>query len=276
MKLNLTRPLVFFDIETTGINIVTDRIVEICILKISPNDVNEIKIYRINPTIPIPQHAIDIHGIKDEEVKDCPKFSDVAKEIAQFIGNADLAGYNSLKFDIPILIEEFTRADMSFSVQGRKLIDVKNIFHKMEQRTLSAAYKFYCSQELSNAHSAEADTTATYEVLKAQIERYEKTPHEDKNGKIFYPIKNDLQALHDFSMMHNNVDLVGHIIYNDQNVEIFNFGKYKNEPVEKIFQKEPQYYDWMMKADFPASTKQIITAIKLRGFNKGCANIEKN
>ena len=276
MKLNLTRPLVCFDIETTGINIVTDRIVEICILKILPNEIKETKTYRINPTIPIPQYAIDIHGITNDDVKDCPKFSELAKDIAHFIGNADLAGYNSLKFDIPILIEEFARVDVAFSIQGRKLIDVKNIFHKMEQRTLSAAYKFYCMKELTNAHSAEADTVATYEVLKAQIERYENTSFEDKSGNVTYPIKNDLQALHDFSLMHKNVDLVGHIIFNDENVEIFNFGKYKSEPVEKIFLKEPQYYDWMMKADFPASTKQVITAIKLRGFNKGSANIEKN
>ncbi len=276
MKLNLTRPLIFFDIETTGINIVTDRIVEICILKVLPDESSDSKTYRINPTIPIPQYATAIHGITNEDIKDSPKFNDVAKEILAFIGNADLAGYNSLKFDIPILIEEFARAGVMFSIQGRKLIDVKNIFHKMEQRTLTAAYKFYCGKELSDAHSAEADTKATFEVLKAQIDRYADITLLDKNNKEYFPIRNDLQSLHDFSTMHNNVDLVGHIIFNDDHVEIFNFGKYKGESVEKIFQKEPQYFDWMMKADFPASTKQVITAIKLRGFNKGSANIEKN
>jgi len=276
MKLNLTRPLVFFDIETTGVNIVTDRIVEICTLKVHPDETTETKIYRVNPTITIPASAIDIHGITNEEVKDCPLFADVAKDILNFIGNSDLAGYNSLKFDIPILIEEFSRAGVMFSIQGRKLIDVKNIFHKMEQRTLTAAFKFYCNKELEGAHGAEADTIATFEVLKAQLDRYEKTPYTDKNNQVIYPVKNDLQALHDFSTMHNNVDLVGHIIYNEKKEEVFNFGKYKGELVERIFLKEPQYFDWMMKAEFPASTKQVITAIKLRGFNKGSANIEKN
>lgn len=276
MELKLTKPLAFFDLETTGVNVGKDRIVEISIFKLTPDiDKNkeDILTMRINPGIPIPLQSSQIHGIKDEDVKNCPLFKDVAKDIASFLNNCDLAGYNSNKFDIPLLVEEFLRADIDFDIKGRRLIDVQNIFHKMEPRNLSAALKFYCNKTLENAHSAEADTLATYWILKSQLEKYKDVPFEDKQGNETYPIVNDVQALHNFSFSNNNVDLVGHIILNENNKEVFNFGKYKGKSVEEIFNIEPSYYDWMMKADFPLYTKKVITAIKLRGFNKSSVNI---
>jgi len=275
MELKLTRPLAFFDIETTGINIVTDRIVEISILKILPGGEKDLRTHRINPLINIPDEVIAIHGITNEDVKDCPKFAELASGIHQFLSNCDLAGYNSNKFDIPFLVEEFLRAGIDFELKGRRFVDIQNIFHKMEPRTLRAAYKFYCDKDLIGAHGAEADTIATYEVLKAQIERYIDTEYTDKDKEKTIPIKNDVQALHDFSFNSNFADFVGHIVFNKQQVEVFNFGKHKGKPVEDIFRIEQSYYDWMMKSDFPLFTKKLITAIKLRGFNKSSANVKK-
>ena len=195
MKLNLTRPIVFLDLETTGINVATDRIVEICLVKLSPEGKTEVKTERVNPTIPISAQALAIHGISNEDVKDMPTFGQLAPSLSQFIGNSDLSGYNAIKFDIPLLVEEFLRAEIDFDLKGRKIVDVQNIFHKMEPRNLSAAYKFYCQKDLVNAHSAEADTLATMEILIAQIGKYENTSYEDKNGAKTYPVKNDMAAL---------------------------------------------------------------------------------
>ncbi len=254
-QLKLTRPLVFLDLETTGVNVGADRIVEISLLKIHPNGNRESKTLKVNPTIPIPPETTAIHHIADEDVKDCPTFKDIARDIHTFIGGCDLAGYNSNKFDVPLLIEEFTRVDINFDLSQRKLIDVQNIFHKMEQRTLSAAYKFYCDKSLENAHSAEADTLATYEVLVAQLEKYES-------------LKNDVDSLSQFSSITKNVDLAGRIVFNEKGEETFNFGKYKGKLVSDIFKTEPSYYDWMMKGDFATNTKNVITQIRLKDFNK--------
>jgi DNA polymerase-3 subunit epsilon len=274
MKLNLSRPLAFIDLETTGINVAADRIIEISIVKIMPNGENEILTERINPTIPISPQATAIHGITDEELKDEPTFRERASTYANFIGNADLAGYNAIKFDIPLLVEEFLRAEVDFELKGRRQVDVQNIFHKMEQRTLSAAYKFYCNKELINAHSAEADTIATYEILEAQLDRYKDTSYTDKSGNVSTPVQNDIQLLSDFSYYAKNADLIGQIVFNDKGEEVFNFGKYKGKSVEKTFQEEPQYYDWMMKSQFALSTKKVITSIYLRGFNNASVNLK--
>lgn len=255
MKLNLKNPLAFFDLETTGINISKDRIVEISVLKINPNQSTDIKTMRINPTIPIPKESTEIHGITDEDVKDAPTFKEVAKELAAFLKGCDLGGYNSNKFDIPLLIEEFLRVDVDIDVKSRKFIDVQVIFHKKEQRTLSAAYKFYCKKELSNAHSAEADITATYEILQAQLEHYP-------------DLKNDMEYLAKYSSHNRNADFVGRLIYNKEGKETFNFGKYKGQTVEDVFTKDPSYYAWMMNADFPLYTKKVLTEIKLKNFGK--------
>jgi DNA polymerase III subunit epsilon len=268
MELNLTKPLAIFDLETTGIKVATDRIVEISIVKVMPGGEQKIYTKKINPTIPIPPKTTEIHGISDEDVRDAPTFKDVAHELNQFLGNSDLAGYNSNKFDIPLLVEEFLRVDVDFDLKGRRFVDVQNIFHKMEPRTLAAAFKFYCGKELINNHSAEADAVATYEILKSQLDRYEGAKIKIKNGEIIEPVVNDIDKLSKFSVQYKNVDLIGHIVLDDNNVEVFNFGKYKGKAVEKIFEKESSYYDWMMKGDFPLSTKKVITAIKLRGFNK--------
>ena len=273
MELNLTRPIVFLDLETTGINVTTDRIVEISLVKIHPDGSQEILTERINPTIAISEQAYKVHGISNEDVMDKPKFTERAHDYAKFIGNADLAGYNAIKFDIPMLVEEFLRADVDFEVKGRKLVDVQNIFHKMEPRNLSAAYKFYCNKDLKDAHSAEADTIATLEILKAQLDMYESTNYEDKDGNKSVPVVNDINTLSAFSFHTKNADLNGHIIYNEKNEEVFNFGKYKGKSVEKTFASEPQYYDWMMKSQFPLSTKKVITAIYLRGFNNESVNM---
>lgn len=268
MNINLTRPLAFIDLETTGVNVVTDRIVEICILKLTPENTKEVFTFRINPTIPIPKESSAIHGIKDEDVKDCPTFAEMSEKLNEILVNCDLAGFNSNKFDIPMLIEEFMRSDVDFDITIRRLIDVQNIFHKMEQRTLSAAYKFYCNKDLINAHSSEADTVATYEVLLKQLEKYENVEISNEKGEMFNPIINNVQALHDFSYNSKNVDLVGHIVYNDKNQEVFNFGKYKGMPVEDVFRKEFSYYDWMIKSNFPLYTKRVITKIKNRMYSQ--------
>jgi len=275
MQLNLTKPIIFFDLETTGVNVVNDRIVEIGTLKVSIDGSTEIKNIRINPTIPIPKEVTAIHGISDDDIKDCPTFVQIANSLNQYFQNCDLAGYNSNKFDIPLLVEEFLRAGINFDLKGRRLVDVQNIFHKMEQRTLAAAYKFYCSKDHINAHSAEADTIATYEILLSQLDKYQDTEFKDHSGKISKPIQNDIQSLYEFSFNAKNADLVGHIVFNDKRVEVFNFGKHKGKPVEEMFAKESSYYDWMMKSDFPLSTKNIITAIKLRGFNRSSVNVSK-
>lgn len=264
MELYLTRPLVFFDIETTGLHVGTDRIVEISFFKLKPDGSQELINQRFNPTIPISPEASKVHGITDADVVDKPTFKELAPTYNQFLINCDLAGYNCIKFDVPLLVEEFLRADIDFELSGRRIIDVQNIFHKMEPRTLSAAYRFYCNQDLENAHSAEADTIATFEILKAQLDKYQNTYFEDKNGQKTLPVVNEVQALHDFSFQTRNVDLIGHIIYNENDIEVFNFGKHKGKAVSQVFKDEPSYYDWMMKADFPLSTKKVITALKLR------------
>jgi len=261
MELNLTRPLAVFDLETTGTNISTDRIVEICVVKILPGNIQEILTRRINPGIPIPKESTMIHGITDIDVKDCPQFKDIAAELDNFLEHCDLSGYNAIKFDIPLLVEEFLRVGIDFSLMNRHVIDVQNIFHKMEPRTLKAAYRFYCHKNLEMAHSAEADTLATYEVLKAQLDLYEDADYTDPEGFTGKPVRNDVKALNDFSFYTRNVDLVGHIVFNDKQDEVLNFGKYKGQPVEAVFRKEPSYYDWMMKSQFPLSTKRVITSI---------------
>jgi DNA polymerase-3 subunit epsilon len=255
MKLNLKNPIVFFDLETTGINITKDRIVEISLLKIYPNGKEESKTRRINPEMPIPPQVTAIHGISDEDVKDCPTFKQIAKSLADQLEGCDLAGFNSARFDVPMLSEEFLRTGIDFDMSKRKFIDVQIIFHKKEQRTLEAAYKFYCDKELENAHSAEADTMATYEVLKAQLKHYP-------------DLVNDIEALSkEYSSFNNNVDYAGRMIYDEKGVEIINFGKHKGKSVKEVLRTEPSYYTWMMDGDFPLNTKQMLTKIRLREMN---------
>jgi DNA polymerase III subunit epsilon len=261
MELTLTRPIAVFDLETTGINVSTDRIVEVSVVKIMPDGTEEILTQRINPGMPIPKESTMIHGITDLDVKDCPVFGDFAVQLDKFLEDCDLSGYNAIKFDIPLLVEEFLRVGIDFSLMNRYVVDVQNIFHKMEPRTLKAAYKFYCGRNLEMAHSAEADTLATYEVLKAQLDLYENQDFTDSDGIISQPIKNEVKALSDFSFYTKNVDLVGHIVFNEKQEEVLNFGKYKGQPVESIFKREPSYYDWMMKSQFPLSTKKVIQSI---------------
>lgn len=268
MELNLTKPLAVFDLETTGIKVATDRIVEISVLKVMPDGSEKSYTKKINPTIPIPAKTTEIHGISDEDVKDAPTFKAIAHELNQFLVNCDLAGYNSNKFDIPLLAEEFLRADVDFDLKGRRFVDVQNIFHKMEPRTLKAAYAFYCGKDLVNNHSAEADTVATYEILKSQLDRYAGVKYKMKNGKEIEPVVNNVEKLSEFSVQFRNADLIGHIVFDEKNKEVFNFGKYKGKAVEEVFAKEPSYYDWMMKGAFPLSTKKVITSIKLRAFNQ--------
>lgn len=264
MKLNLNRPLAFFDLETTGVNVGADRIVEIAILKAMPDGTEQIKTMRINPEMPIPLASSLIHGIYDKDIVNEPTFKEVAPELAEFIGDADLAGYNSNRFDIPVLLEEFLRAGVDFDMSDRKFVDVQNVFHQMEQRTLRAAYKFYCDKDIVNAHSAEADITATYHVLLAQIERYKDTEFEDKQGNISKPVKNDVEALHTFTNMNKPVDFAGRMVFNEQGQEIFNFGKHKGKTVEQVFDTEPSYYAWMRQGDFPLYTKKKLEEIWTR------------
>ncbi|SMO68531.1 3'-5' exonuclease [Solitalea koreensis] len=264
MQLKLKRPLAFFDLETTGVNIASDRIVEISILKIMPDGSSEVKTKRVNPLIPIPIESSLIHGIYDEDVKDEASFKQIAKGLAQFLEHSDLAGYNSNKFDVPMLMEEFLRAGVDFDIEGRKLVDVQNIFHQMEQRTLKAAYKFYCNKSIENAHSAEADVKATYEVFLAQLEKYDGVEFEDKSGKKYVPVVNDVEALHKFTYIRDVVDFAGRMVYDVKGRELFNFGKHKGKPVEDVFTTEPTYYDWMMNGDFPLYTKKKLTEIRLR------------
>ncbi len=268
MNLQLKNPIVFLDLETTGINIVTDRIVEIALIKINNDGKEEEKLLRINPEMPIPEEASVIHGIYDEDVKDAPTFKEVAKTLAKFLEGCDLAGFNSNRFDIPLLAEEFLRAEVDIDLKKRKFVDVQAIFHKMEKRTLAAAYKFYCDQELVDAHSAMADTKATYEVLKAQLDRYRGVEYEDVKGKKITPIVNDVERLSEFSSYDRNVDFVGRIVYDENGVEVFNFGKNKGVPVEQVLQEQPGYFGWMLNSEFPLYTKKVLTQIKLRSMNK--------
>jgi DNA polymerase-3 subunit epsilon len=274
MNLNLTRPIAFFDLETTGIKVTVDRIVEICIVRVTTDGTSKIKTLRINPEMHIPEEVTAIHGITDQDVKDAPKFSEVAHELLQFLDNCDLAGFNSNHFDIPLLAEEFFRAGVDFDLKGRRFVDIQNIFHKMEPRNLKAAYKFYCGKDLINAHSAEADTMATYEILLAQLDRYQDVAIDDRKGKPYYPVVNDIKALSEFSNASRNVDLIGHIVFNEKDVEVFNFGKHKGKAVSQVFRDEPSYYDWIMKSEFPLSTKKVVTVIKLRGFNKDSVKLD--
>ncbi|MCU0458031.1 MAG: 3'-5' exonuclease [Bacteroidales bacterium] len=255
MELNLRKPLVILDLETTGVNIASDRIVEFSALKVSPGGSEEWLTLRLNPGIPISPEATRVHGITDADVANEPHFRDVARRIASFLEGCDLAGFNSMKFDIPILCEEFLRVNVDFNPARHRYVDVQVIFHKKEQRTLSAAYRFYCNMELENAHSSKADTAATYEILKAQLDRYP-------------DLENDIEKLSVFSAFNNNADLAGRIVFNEQGQEVFNFGKHKGKPVEQVFKEEPSYYSWMMNGDFPLNTKQVITAIKVRSFGK--------
>ncbi len=263
MDLNLNKPLAFFDLETTGINIATDRIVEISILKVQPNGEEEVTTMKINPTIPIPAESSEVHGIYDEDVKDAPTFQEVAKDLAKIFQGCDLGGYNLLKFDIPLLTEEFLRAEVDFSIDSARIVDAQRIFYLMEPRTLTAAYKFYCDKELDGAHSAEADTKASFEVFKAQIAHYEGTKIKDRNGNLIEPIQNDIQAIHDLNA-NRFADLVGRLAYNSNKEVVFNFGKHKNKLVTDVFRQEPSYYDWIMRGDFPLSTKKKLTEIKLK------------
>jgi len=264
MKLNLKRPLAFFDIESTGTNVGSDRIVELSVIKLNPDQAEEVKTWRINPGMPIPLESSLVHGIYDEHIKDEPAFETLAASVAEFIGDADLAGYNSNKFDIPLLMEEFLRADVQFDLENRFFVDVQNIFHQMEQRTLKAAYQFYCNKQIVNAHSAEADTRATMEVLLAQIEKYEGADWEDKSGKVSKPVVNDVEGLHKFTNLSRPLDFAGRMVYNEKGEEVFNFGKHKGKKIEEVFNIEPSYYSWMMQGDFPLYTKRKLEEIYTR------------
>ena len=251
MKLNLKRPIVFFDLETTGVDTSKDRIVEISMIKIMPDGEEITRTRKLNPTIPIPPEATAVHGITDDDVKDEPTFQQVAKSLAQFIQGCDFGGFNSNRFDLPVLVEEFLRAGVDVDLKRRKFIDVQNIFHKKEQRTLVAAYKFYCDRDLNDAHSAEADTRATYEVLKAQLERYD-------------DLENDVDFLADYSQRGKAADYAGYVLYNEKEEEVFGFGKHRGRLVSEVFRTEPSYYAWMMNGDFPLYTKKVLTEIRMR------------
>lgn len=270
MKLNLKRPLAFFDLEATGTNIGSDRIVEIAIIKLLPDGSEQVKAFRVNPGIPIPYESSVIHGIYDDHIKDEPTFKELAAEIAEFIAESDLAGFNSNKFDVPMLMEEFLRAGVPFDLENRHLVDVQNIFHQMEQRTLKAAYRFYCEKDIINAHSAEADTRATMEVFLAQLVRYETTEFEDKQGNRSVPVVNDIEALHHFTNINKVVDFAGRMVFNEHGHEVFNFGKHKGRRVEDVFDAEPSYFSWMMQGDFPLYTKRRLEQIYKR-WNEGKA-----
>lgn len=253
--LKLQRPLAFFDLETTGTNIVRDRIVEISVIKLYPDGHEETKLRRINPEMPIPQEATNVHHITDEDVAQEPTFRQIAKSLHEFLDDCDIAGYNSNKFDVPLLIEEFARAGIDFKISGRNFIDVQNIFHKMEQRTLVAAYKFYCDKDLLGAHSADADTRATMEVLLAQVAHYD-------------DLGDDVKSLSEFSTGGRNLDLAARIVLNDNDVPVFNFGKHKGRPVEEVLRREPSFYSWVMQGEFPKNTKDVLTRLKYQFQNK--------
>lgn len=255
MKLKLKRPIIFFDLETTGVDVSRDRIVEISMIKIMPDGEEITRTRRLNPTIPIPAEATAVHGITDEDVKDQPTFAQVAKSLAQFVEGCDFGGFNSNRFDLPVLAEEFLRAGVEVDLKRHRFIDVQNIFHKKEQRTLVAAYRFYCNRELEDAHSAEADTRATYEVLQAQLDRYD-------------DLENDIDFLAEYSSRGNFADYAGMILYNEQGDEVFAFGKYKGRSVSEVFGTDPGYYAWILNGNFPLYTKKLMTEIRLRAKNK--------
>lgn len=254
MELKLHRPICFFDLETTGIDVARDRIVEIAILKVFPNGNKESKTWLVNPERPIPEASSKIHGITDDKVANEPTFKELAPLVYQMIKDADLAGFNSDRFDIPLLAEELLRAGVDFDLGNRVTVDIQTIFHKKEERTLSAAYRFYCNESLENAHSAEADTHATYEILKAQLDRYE-------------DLENDMRSLSEFTTRKRSVDFAGFIALNEEGQEVFTFGKHKGVLVEEVLENEPGYYGWIQNADFPLYTKKVLTAIKLRKLN---------
>ena len=255
MQLNLNRPICFFDLETTGVSITLDKIVEISILKVFPNGNDKKKTWLVNPEIPISPQATAIHGITNEKVSDKPIFKSIAKDVYSWIKDSDLGGFNSNRFDIPILAEELLRSGIDFDMKNRQSVDVQTIFHKMEQRTLTAAYKFYCNKDLKNAHSAEADTLATYEVLKSQLDKYSS-------------LENDTKFLAEFSTRQKFADFAGFIRYDSVGDECFSFGKHKGKKVRNVLVDEPGYYGWLLDADFPLYTKKVLTSIKLRDFNK--------
>jgi DNA polymerase-3 subunit epsilon len=254
MELKLAKPIVFFDLETTGINIAKDRIVEISILKVFPNGNKESKTWLVNPEMEIPDEVVAIHGISNEKVVTEPTFNQLAEEVSKMIAGCDLAGFNSNRFDIPLLAEEMLRAGIDFDMKNRVAVDVQVIFHKKEQRTLGAAYKFYCDKDLENAHSAEADTNATYEILKSQLDRYD-------------DLENDTKFLSEFSSHKKRADFAGFIMFDKDEEEVFTFGKYRGKKVKDILETDKGYYSWIQKSDFPLYTKKVLTAIKLRSFN---------
>jgi len=266
MNLKLRNPLAFFDLETTGVNIANDRIVEIAVLKVMPNGEQTKYVEKINPTIPIPIESSLIHGIYEEDIKDKPTFKQIAKNLAKMLEGADLSGFNIIRFDVPLLVEEFLRAGVEFDISKRKFIDSQRIYHMMEPRNLSAAYKYYCKKNLEDAHTAEADTIASFEVLDAQIAMYENVAIQDKSGKEYVPVQNDMKALHELTAG-VTVDFASRLIFNDKGIVVFNFGKYKDKGVLDVLKTDPSYYDWMMKGDFSLNTKQKLTEIKLSQFN---------
>lgn len=263
MPIHLKNPLAFLDLETTGTHIIRDRIVEIAVIKVMPDGEQVTYEKRLNPEIPIPKEASRVHGIYDKDIQSAPTFSRVAKELVKFLKGCDLAGFNILRFDIPILIESCLRTEVVFEVERRRIIDVQRIFHLMEKRTLSAAYQFYCHKELKKAHSAMADTAATLAVLEAQIARYEHQPVLDSMGRQLGIIENDVVQLHALTAA-PTLDFAGRMVYNAQGIPVFNFGKHKNKPIVQVLAEEPTYYNWMMQGDFPLDTKRKLTQIKLQ------------
>lgn len=252
MKLNLKRPIIFFDLETTGLDIAKDRIVELCYIRVEPNGNEEARSMRINPEMHIPEVASSVHGITDDDVKDCPTFADVAPQLAATFEGCDLAGFNSNRFDLPLLAEEFMKAGVNIDLSHVQAIDVQNIYHKLEKRTLAAAYKFYCGRDLENAHSALADTQATYEVLQAQLDHY---PND---------LQNDVDFLAEFSRMYRNIDFAGRFVYDESGKELINFGKYKGKAIKDVLSRDPGYYSWIMQGDFTLNTKQVLTKLRLK------------
>lgn len=252
MKLNLKRPIIFFDLETTGLDIAKDRIVELCYIRVEPNGNEEARSMRINPEMHIPEVASSVHGITDDDVKDCPTFADVAPQLAATFEGCDLAGFNSNRFDLPLLAEEFMKAGVNIDLSHVQAIDVQNIYHKLEKRTLAAAYKFYCGRDLENAHSALADTQATYEVLQAQLDHY---PND---------LQNDVDFLAEFSRMNRSIDFAGRFVYDESGKELINFGKYKGKAIKDVLSRDPGYYSWIMQGDFTLNTKQVLTKLRLK------------
>ncbi|BDC99535.1 exonuclease domain-containing protein [Persicobacter psychrovividus] len=268
MNLKLNKPLVFFDLETTGVNVTGDRIVEYAFIKQNPDGSIDKRVSKVNPGIPIPVETSMIHGIYDQDVKEAPTFKDVARDLAQFMEGCDLGGFNIVRFDVPLLLEEFNRVGVDFDITKRNLVDAQKLFHLMEKRNLTAAYKFYCGKDLQDAHSAEADTIATLEVFKAQIQKYEGQEAFDMKGNSIGTIENDMKVINEIGA-NNQVDLAGRMVYSDEGVPLINFGKHKGKPVAQVLRNEPAYYDWVMRGDFPQDTKRRLTQIKLGLLKKG-------